>query len=217
MGSVLIPPLLWKNLKVMNKLIIIGASGHGKVIADIAVMNGYKEILFLDDNMSLKECAGFPVVGKVSEISKYQMYDVVVGIGNSKFREEITKRISSYNIVTLIHPNAIISRRVSIGKGTVIMAGAIINSDTKIGESCIINTSSSVDHDCTVNSFSHISVGATIAGSVKIGKHVWIGAGAVVINNIAISDNIYIGAGATVIRNTTEYGTYVGTPSRRIK
>lgn len=217
MGSVLIPPLLWKNLKVMNKLIIIGASGHGKVIADIAVMNGYKEILFLDDNMSLKECAGFPVVGKVSEISKYQMYDVVVGIGNSKVREEITKRISSNNIVTLIHPNAIISRRVSIGKGTVIMAGAIINSDTKIGESCIINTSSSVDHDCTVNSFSHISVGATIAGSVKIGKHVWIGAGAVVINNIAISDNIYIGAGATVIRNTTEYGTYVGNPIRKIR
>lgn len=217
MGSVLIPQLLWKNLKVMNKLIIIGASGHGKVIADIAEKNGYKEILFLDDNMSLKECAGFPVVGKVSDIFKYQMYDVVVGIGNSKVREEITKRISSYNIVTLIHPDAVISRRVSIGRGTVIMAGAIINSDTKIGESCIINTSSSVDHDCTINSFSHVSVGATIAGTVKIGKHVWIGAGAVVINNIAISDNIYIGAGATVIRNTTEYGTYVGNPIRKIR
>ena len=53
-----------------KKLVIIGASGHGKVIADIALKNGYEIVGFLDDNDAVKEIAGFPVLGRVSEIAK---------------------------------------------------------------------------------------------------------------------------------------------------
>lgn len=194
----------------MKKLIIIGASGHGKVIADLAVMNGYEEIIFLDDNENLKECAGFPVVGKTKD-AKYINGDKIVAIGNSKIREKIQNELD--NVVTLIHPNAVISRRVTIGVGTVIMAGVVINSDTNIGNGCIINTCSSVDHDCEIGDFSHVSVGAHIAGTVKIGSSTWIGAGATISNNLKITCECIIGASALVINNIDRSGTYVGIPA----
>lgn len=197
----------------MKKLVIIGASGHGKVIADIANKNGYKDIVFLDDDEGIKECAGYPVIGKVNQATEI-VGDKIVAIGNSKTRERIQKSIHT---VTLIHPEATISRRVEIGIGTVVMAGAVINSDSVIGEGCIINTCASVDHDCIINSFSHISVGAHVAGTVKIGAGTWIGAGATVSNNVNICGDCMIGAGAVVIEDIGEPGTYVGVPAIRIK
>lgn len=195
----------------MKRLVIIGASGQGKVIADIALKNGYRDILFLDDNEKIKECAGFPVVGKVIEANMFEC-DKIVAIGNARIREKIQNGING--IVTLIHPTAIISRRVKIGNGSVVMAGAVINSDVKVGKGCIINTCSSVDHDCTIGDYSHISVGAHVAGTVKIGNRTWIGVGATVSNNLNICDDCMIGAGAVVINDIYNAGTYVGVPAR---
>lgn len=196
---------------------IIGASGHGKVIADIAVKNGYKEIVFLDDNPNVQECAGFWVVGTLEDIDKYPDYDVIVVIGNACIRKKIQKQVGEDRLTILIHPQSVISRRVTIGQGTVIMAGAIINSDTKIGEGCIINTGASVDHDCSIGDFVHVSVGVHIAGSVTIGNGTWIGAGATVSNNIEICSECLIGAGAVVVSNIKEKGTYIGVPVKKMK
>lgn len=198
----------------MKTLVIIGASGHGKVIADIALKNGYKDIVFLDDDKSKEECAGFPVVGKIKD-SKYIKGDKVVAIGNTKIREQIQNELT--DVVTLIHPDACISRRVQIGEGTVVMAGAVINSDVVIGKGCIINTGSSVDHDCNLGDFVHISVGSHVSGTCNIGKGTWIGAGATVINNIDICEGCMIGAGAVVVKNIENYGTYVGVPAKEIE
>lgn len=198
----------------MNNLIIIGASGHGKVILDIAIKTGYHNISFLDDNKKIKNCGGYPVVGKTQEALS-ATGDKIVAIGNLDIREKIQNKLK--NLTTLIHPKSIISRRVKVGEGTVIMAGAIINSDTIIGKGVIINTAVSVDHDCFIGDYSHISVGAHIAGTVNIGKKVWIGAGTIVINNINICDNCIIGAGAVVIKDIEKPGTYVGVPARRIE
>ena len=198
---------------ILKKLIIIGASGHGKVVADIAVRNGYEEIVFLDDNDDVKGCAGFPVIGKCS-LAKKMKEEKIVAIGNAKVREHIQDEID--NLATLIHPEAVISRRVQIGEGSVIMAGAVVNSDAVIGKGCIINTGASVDHDCVIEDFVHISVGAHVAGTCKIGKRTWIGAGAVVSNNINVCRDCMIGAGATVVGNIDKTGTYVGTPARTI-
>lgn len=196
---------------------IIGASGHGKVIADIAVKNGYKEIVFLDDNPNVQECAGFWVVGTLEDIDKYPDYDVIVAIGNACIRKKIQKQVGEDRLTILIHPQSVISRRVTIGQGTVIMAGAIINSDTRIGEGCIINTGASVDHDCSIGDFVHVSVGVHIAGSVTIGNGTWIGAGATVSNNIEICSECLIGAGAVVVSNIKEKGTYIGVPVKKMK
>ena len=174
----------------MNKLIIVGASGHGKVIADIAINVGYKDIVFLDDDVSIKECSGFPVVGTCS-IVKNMEGDKIIAIGNAGVRERIHQDIS---LITLIHPDAVIGRNVEIGEGSVVMAGAIINPDSRIGKGCIINTASSVDHDCVVGNYSHIAVGAHLCGTVGVGDCCWIGAGAVVSNNITIGSCVTIGA-----------------------
>lgn len=195
----------------MNRLVIIGASGHGKVIADIALKCGYEDIVFLDDDKSIKECAGFPVVGPTEQATKIDG-DKIVAIGNVDIRQKIQNKIKS---ITLIHPDAVISRRVEIGEGTVVMAGAVINSDVKIGKGCIINTCASVDHDCNIGSFVHISVGAHVAGTCYIGNMTWIGTGATIINNVNICDNCVIGAGAVVISDLSESGTYIGIPAHK--
>lgn len=196
---------------ILKKLVIIGASGHGKVIADIALKNGYEEILFLDDDESLTECAGFPVVGKTSMAMDIDG-DKIVAIGNAEIRERIQNNLG--DVVTLIHPDAVISRRVDIGKGTVVMAGAIVNSDTIIGEGCIINTGSSIDHDCRIGNYTHISVGTHVAGTVNIGNRTWVGAGATVSNNIKICNDCTIGAGALVINDIEQAGIYIGIPAK---
>jgi sugar O-acyltransferase (sialic acid O-acetyltransferase NeuD family) len=198
----------------MKRLAIIGASGHGKVVADIAKKNGYKEIVFLDDDESRTECGGYPVIGNSSVAGNLQA-DYFVAIGNPAIRKKIMDRIG--NCVTLIHPAAILANNVEIGDGTVVMAGAVINPDVKIGRGCIINTCSSVDHDCVVGDYVHLAVGAHLCGTVHAGNRTWIGAGATVSNNISICEGCTIGAGAVVIRNIEEPGTYIGVPAEMIK
>ena len=194
------------------KLTIIGASGHGKVCADIAEKTGYDEIEFLDDNISLQTCGKWPVVGCVEKANSIQN-DLFVAIGNSDIRKKMMNR----KCVTLIHPNAVIADDVSIGDGTVVMAGAVINPGARIGRGVIVNTCSSIDHDCVVGDFVHVSVGAHLCGTVTVGEGTWIAVGASIINNLNICSGCTIGAGAVVIRDLSEPGTYVGVPVRKIR
>ena len=131
----------------MKRLIIIGASGHGKVISDIAKLNGYSDIAFLDDNPTVKTCGDYPVVGTRALLETLEG-GVVVGVGNAYIRKQIQELIPEDRLATLIHPNAVIGSNVKIGRGTVVMAGAVINNGSVIGKGCIINTCASVDHDC---------------------------------------------------------------------
>lgn len=204
-----------------DKLLIIGASGQGKVAADIAIkMNKWKSIAFLDDDENIKISMGLEVIGKSTDAFKYKdEADIFIAIGNNEIRERIQEKLigEGLSIPTLIHPNAIIGNDVEIGQGSVIMAGVVINASTKIGKGCIINTTSSIDHDNTIEDYVHISPGVKLAGSVKICKGTWLGIGSIVINNITICNNCKVGAGAVVIRDIIEPGTYVGIPARRIK
>lgn len=203
-----------------KKLVIIGASGHGKVVADIALkLRKYEEIVFLDDNEEVKKCMNFPVVGKSSDAKQYiGKADFFVAIGNGKIRRKLTEQLQQIqaNIVTLIHPMAVIGENVVIGKGTAVMAGAVVNPDSKIGQGCIINTCSSVDHDCNIGDYVHVSVGAHVCGTVEIGEDIWIGAGATISNNLVLCSECIIGAGAVVVKDVEKAGTYVGIPARGI-
>lgn len=198
------------------KLTIIGASGHGKVVADIAKLNGYDEIDFLDDDGTLSECGKWPVVGRTSKAAEIDN-DLFIAIGNAETRKKMMERHSDKHLVTIIHPNAVIAEGVSVGVGTVVMAGVVINSGTRIGKGCIINTCSSVDHDCVIGDYVHVSVGAHLCGTVYVGNLTWIGAGSTISNNINICGGCMIGAGAVCIKDINESGTYVGVPVKRIK
>ena len=195
------------------KLTIIGASGHGKVVADIAKLNGYDEIEFLDDNELVKYCGEYPVVGK-SEIASTLKNDVFVAIGNSQVRQKIIEQLAVQNIPILFHPKAVVADDVKIGKGTVIMAGTVINSGTVIGKGCIVNTCSSVDHDCEIGDYVHIAVGSHLCGTVKVSHNTWIGAGTIINNNINICSNCFIGAGAVVVKDINEEGIFIGVPAK---
>jgi len=202
----------------MNKrLVIIGASGHGKVIADIGEKNGYTEILFLDDNEAITNCGGYSVVGTSSDAIRYSDSDFIVGIGNSEIRKRIQDELlaKGIHIVTLVHPKSVVAPDVSLGVGTVIMAGAIINPGSTVGDGCIINTGATVDHDNVIDDYVHVSVGSHLAGTVSIGTNTWIGAGAIVSNNVSICENCMIGAGTVVVNDITESDTYIGVPARK--
>ncbi len=197
-----------------NRLIIIGASGHGKVVANIAKLNGYTDIVFLDDDDKVKECGGYPVVGNSNLAPEGEVF---AAVGNARIRKMLMERYADRVQPILIHPNAVIAEETKIGNGSVVMAGAVINPGTSIGKGCIINTCSSVDHDCQIADFVHVSVGSHIAGTVKIGEGTWIGAGATVSNNITVCSNCMIGAGAVVVKDIKEVGKYIGVPARLVK
>lgn len=200
----------------MNRLIIIGASGHGKVVADIAKKCGYTDIVFLDGDLSIKTCGGYPVVGPDTMTDKIDG-ELFVAVGNTNIRKKLMDRNRGRVFPILIHPDAVVADDVEIGVGSVVMAGSIINTGTKIGKGCIINTSSSVDHDCVIGDYSHIAVGAHLCGTVIVGERTWIGAGVTISNNINICKECTIGAGAVVIKDIVKSGTYVGVPVKMIK
>lgn len=192
------------------KITIIGASGHGKVVADIAKLNGYDKIEFLDDDLNLDACGPYPVVGGTNRAVDG---DVFVAVGNSRIRRRLSRGRTP---VTLIHPAAVVAADAVIGEGTVIMAGAVINPGTIIGRSCIINTCASIDHDCVLENYVHVAVGAHLCGTVTIGENTWIGAGSTVSNNVFICANVLTGVGAVVIKDIREEGTYIGVPAKKM-
>ena len=204
-----------------DKLLIIGASGHGKVVADIALkMNRWKSIAFLDDDGSIVVSMGLEVIGKTVDAIKYMdEAEFFVAIGNNATREKVQDKLEAEgaNLPVLLHPTAAIGEQVKFGAGTVVMAGTVINCCTEIGKGCIINTGSTIDHDNLIEDYVHISPGVHTAGTVKIGKGTWLGIGSVVSNNLNIISGCKIGAGAVVVKDITEAGTYVGVPARKLE
>ena len=204
-----------------DMLIIIGASGHGKVVADIAIkLNKWQSIAYFDDDDSIKTCMGLQVIGKTVDVIKYKdKAEFFIAIGNNLIRERIYRELENIGIetITLIHPSAIIGNDVEIGLGTVVMAGTVINSSSRIGKACIINTSSSVDHDNLIGDFVHIAPGVRLAGTVKVGNGSWLGIGSVVSNNLSICSNCKIGAGSVVTKDIPPYQAWAGNPARFIK
>lgn len=198
------------------KLTIIGASGHGKVIADMARLCGYEEMEFLDDDASVGTCYDIPVTGPVSSAGRSGNL-LFTAIGNPGIRKRIMEAYADRTFPVLVHPGAVIGGKVRIGAGTAIMAGAVVNPCTVIGRGVILNTCSSVDHDCVIHDYVHVAVGSHICGNVEIGEGTWIGAGSTVSNNVRICPGCMIGAGAVVVKDIEEPGTYIGVPARKKK
>jgi len=198
----------------MCDVIIIGAGGHAKVIADIITKCGDNVLGYLDDK-DASELLNFKVIGKVCDVEKYKgNAKFVIGIGNNATRMKIA-HLFDVTWYTAIHPSAVIASDVMIGDGTVVMANATINTSTKIGAHCIINTGAIVEHDNNLGDFIHISPNATLCGSVMIGEKTHVGAGATIINNINIQSESMIGAGAVVVCDIKKSGTYIGVPAVR--
>lgn len=191
---------------------LYGASGHGKVIKDILEAQGRKVDGFIDDNPSINELSGLPVLHSAENAD-----EVIVSIGVNPTRKKIVEKLKCRLGDAAIHPSAIISKTVEIGEGSVVMAGTVINADSKIGKHCIINTGATVDHECLIGNFTHIAPGAHLCGQVHVGEGTLIGVGSSVIPCIHIGKWCTIGAGAVIVEDVPDYATVVGVPGRIIK
>ena len=179
----------------MKSIYVYGASGHGLVVADIAKACGYDHVLFIDDGEN--EYPSFDKVDKSNNIP------IVLGIGNNQIRAMVFNKLLSLdiNIITLVHPSAVISPSVIIGKGSVVMPNVVINTKTRIGNGCIINSSSVVEHENTLGNFVHISPQVALAGNIVISDYVHMGIGSSVKQGITVGENSIIGVGSVVLKD----------------
>ena len=204
----------------MKRLLIIGAGGHAKVVADAAVASGWTDVAFLDDQADIRETRlGFPILGTIANLHAYKdsFSGVVVAIGASEPRLALLAecRNSGLCIVSVVHPSAWVSGFAAVGAGSVVFAQAAINAGARLGVGCIVNTGATVDHDCELEDGVHVCPGAHLAGSVKVGCGAWIGIGAVVRQRISIGAYAIVGAGAAVVADVTSRATVTGVPARQ--
>jgi sugar O-acyltransferase (sialic acid O-acetyltransferase NeuD family) len=205
----------------MKRLAILGAGGHGRVVADIAECCGWDEVVFFDDAWSEKSTNGYWPVEGFSErlIGLFDRFSgVTVAIGDNQKRADKLEWLIKYNapLVSLVHPSAIVSRYAELGEGVVVMPGVVVNVGAKIGAGTILNTSCTVDHDCEVGCCVHLSPGCRLAGGVKVGSQSWIGMGASIKQLVIIGEQVVVGAGATVLNNLVDGVKAVGTPAKVI-
>lgn len=167
----------------MKRLLIVGAGGHGRSVAEAALETGIFESLgFADDAAEkVKDVWGYPVWGTTNDLSRYREHaDVaIVALGNNALREELCGQLQAaqFELVSIIHPCAIVSPRAVIGLGSAIMAGAIIGTEARLGTGVIINSGAIVDHHAQVHDYGHLGVNACMAGGAILGKSAWIQAG----------------------------------------
>lgn len=206
----------------MRTLAIIGASGHGKVVADAALSSGYwAKVEFYDDAWPIKTHNGqLDIVGNTESLFNLRIKpDVVVAIGNNQVRLAKQRELMNrgFSIATVVHRAAMVSPSAVIKRGTVVMAGAVVNADVKVGEACIVNSNAVLEHDCVLADAVHISPAASLAGGVIVDEASWIGIGAVVIQLKNIGKNVMVGAGAAVVTDLPDHVTAVGVPAKIIK
>lgn len=196
-------------------MILYGASGHGKVIAEILEANGERNYEFWDDKEK-PDIWSLPIYKP--SFDENLRKDMIVCIGNNKVRKDVSDKINQYFVFSkAIHPSAIISNRTVIGEGSVIMALVVVNCDCLIGKHVILNTNCSIDHDCILENYVHVSPNAVLAGSVNVGEGTHVGIGACVIQGIKIGKWAIIGAGAVIIKDVPDNAVVVGNPGKIIK
>ncbi len=193
---------------------LYGASGHAKVVLDIAKSINLEIAEVYDDNAALKEVAGFRIQQPQKGV---KISNVIITIGNNAIRKTIAQGKVLTLAACLVHPSAQVGGAVSIGEGTVVMANVVINNSAKIGKNCILNTASVIEHDCELGDFVHLSPNATLAGGVSVGEGTHIGANAVVIPCVKIGKWAVVGAGAVILRDIPDYAVVVGNPGKIIK
>lgn len=202
-----------------STLAIMGAGGHGKVVAETAICSGqWNKIAFFDDGKCGQTIENeWDVVGCFADLYKMQIeYPVcVVALGDNHKRLEIVKKLVALNfdLAIVIHPTAAISRFCSIGAGSVVFANSVVNVGATLGLACIVNSSSIVEHDCKLADGVHVCPGVAIAGGVSVGRNSMIGTGANVIPNIEIGSDVLVGAGSVVVRNVDDGLVVSGTPA----
>jgi sugar O-acyltransferase (sialic acid O-acetyltransferase NeuD family) len=204
----------------MSSLLVLGAGGHGKVVADAAMsMRHWDAIAFLDDYQP--RGAGplrLEVVGRLEELEQIsrRFNTVALALGSNSARLQLYRRCSNaeLSLATIVHPAATVSTHASLGAGCVVIAQAVVNPGATLGAACIVNSGATVDHDCVLGDAVHVSPGANLAGNVRVGARTWIGIGACVRQGLTIGEDAIVGAGGVVVDDVISGTTVFGVPAK---
>lgn len=199
-------------MEATDKVYLYGASGHAKVVLDIARLTNVDVPFLIDDNPQVNILAGKEVVHSAKGLNP-----IIVTIGDCQIRRKIVNKLGSREYLTLVHPKAVKADSVTIGFGTVVMAGAILNPNASVGNHSIINTGASLDHDVKVGDYVHIAPHCTLCGEVEVGEGTWVGAGTTIIQGIHIGKDCFIGAGSVVVKDIPDRTLCYGNPCRVIR
>ena len=213
-----------------RRLLVWGAGGHGKVVAELARDNGWEVIGFVDSDPAklgqVVDSQGARIAVIESDLER-RLADgsplpdnasaIALGVGDNSRRLECARLLGTRCSPALIHSRAIVSRSATLGEGSVVFAGAIVNPDARIGRATIINSGAIVEHDCLIEDGAHLSPGAVLTGNVRVGKGSWIGAGATVLPGRIVGLWATVGAGAVVVHDVPDKTVVVGNPARGLK
>lgn len=211
----------------MKKVLVLGAGGHGQVVADILLCahcqekGDYRPMGFLDDDQELwgRSLLGLPVLGGLAQIDVFEHDALIIAIGDNQERAKLFTWAQGRGeyLANAVHPTAFLASEVVLGHGVVIAPGVVVHTAAHVGDNVILNTASSIDHHCDVSDHVHIAPGAHLGGSVQVGEGVFVGIGAAVIPGCSIGSWTIVGAGSVVISDLPERVTAVGNPARVIK
>lgn len=206
-----------------KRILLLGAGGHGKAMADLLLAAGGYDIAgFVDAAPKASQVLGLPVLGDESQLAALARQGVTLAhaaVGDNAQRLSGAGRLrtAGFGLPSLIHPAALIGHGAMIGEGAAILARAVIGPDAEIGPLALINTGAIVEHDCVVGEAAHIGPGAVLAGGVSVGAGALLGAGAVVRPGITIGAGAVIGAGAAVVEDVPPGAKVMGVPARRVQ
>ncbi len=206
----------------MEKIAIIGAGGHARVIHDIVVKEKRFEVVcfFAKDVAKNQTFLDLPVFNQ-DDLNAHDLNKGLVAIGDNWQRSRVVEAVrlkkSGFTFVSVVHPSASVGLNSKIGAGSVVMPGAVVGANTQVGEHCIINTQASIDHDGCLEDYSSIGPGATLGGSVSLGAFSAISLGANVIHGRSIGAHTVVGAGATVLTDLASHQLAFGTPCRAVR
>ena len=201
-----------------DEIVVYGAGGHGKVVAEILAASKRIVTGFIEDDITLtgSRIINLPVFPADEWLKSHSDATVALGIGDNRARERagclIQKR--AHQLISAIHPAAIVSRSARLGAGAVIMAGAVLNAECELEEGVIVNSGAIVEHDVRIGRYAHLSPESAIGGGAQIGALSHIGMGAMLLPSKRVGDNCMIGAGAVVVENIPDNQVAYGVPAR---
>jgi sugar O-acyltransferase (sialic acid O-acetyltransferase NeuD family) len=201
-------------------IVVFGAGGHGKVVADAARAAGHQLAAFVDDDEGRDGAViwDVPVVSwsrLQREREQLSSFAVALGVGGNAAREACHARLvaAGLPVATVVHPAAVVAPTARLGEGTVVLATAVVNPDAVVGRGVIINTGAVVEHDCQIGDYAHLSPNAALGGGVSVGRRSHLGLGAVAIPGARIGSDVRVGAGAVVLEAVADGLTVVGVPA----
>lgn len=199
-------------------VVVVGASGHGREVADVVVASGQQVAGFVDDgevDLARLDRLGLALLGPVGALASFGA-PYVIGIGSGEVRGRVDREATDAGLVaaSAVHPKAALGSDLRLGPGLVVCAHASITTNVVVGRHVHLNRGATVGHDCALGDHVTLHPGAVVSGDVTLGAGVTIGSGAVVLQGLTVGEGTIVGAGAVVTRDLPSDVVAYGSPAR---